>query len=153
MRPLLQFAHRARRLTLRLLRLKTRGVKVMAFNPSGELLLIRNTYGARHHFLLPGGGIERRESPVDAAARELQEETGIQAERLQARATYFSAAEGKNDTIHLFTALATQPPKPCGIEVEEARFFALDALPPNVSAATRRRIEEYRGERPIDGSW
>ena len=149
----IQFLHRCRHLALRLLKLKTQGVKVMAFNPARELLLIRNTYGRRHLFMLPGGGIERGESPADAAARELQEETGIRAEDLEARATYVSGAEGKRDTIYLFTALATQGPKPCGIEVDEARFFALDALPDNVSAATLRRIAEYRGERPIDDRW
>ena len=125
----------------------------MAFNPAGELLLVRNTYGARHLFLLPGGGIERRESPAEAALRELVEETGIRGERLEARATYVSNAEGKNDTIHLFTAQAAQAPRPCGIEVEEARFFPLDALPDNISAATLRRIAEYRGERPVSESW
>lgn len=149
----LQFLHRCRHLALRLLRLKTRGVKVMAFNPAGELLLIRNTYGNRHLFMLPGGGIERRESPAEAAARELEEETGIKAEWLEPRSTYASNAEGKRDTVHLFTALATQIPRPCGIEVEEARFFPLDALPENISAATLRRIAEYRGERPVSECW
>ena len=148
-----QFLHRSRHLALRLLRVKTRGVKVMAFNPAGELLLIRNTYGHSHLFMLPGGGIERRESPAEAAARELAEETGLRAVRLEARSTHMSRAEGRRDTIHLFTALVTEAPKPCGIEVEEARFFALDALPDNVSAATLRRIAECRGEEPIDERW
>lgn len=149
----LHFLHRCRHLALRLLRLKTRGVKVMAFNPAGELLLVRNTYGQSHLFLLPGGGIERRESPAEAAARELKEETGLKAERLEARSTHTSRHEGRRDTIHLFTALATEAPKVCGIEVQEARFFPLDALPDNVSAATLRRIAEYRGERPVTERW
>lgn len=125
----------------------------MAFNPAGELLLIRNTYGRSHLFMLPGGGIERRESPAEAAARELAEETGIRAERLEARSTHHSRAEGRRDTIHLFIARATDAPKPCGVEVAEARFFPLDALPDNISAATLRRIAEYRGERPVGESW
>jgi ADP-ribose pyrophosphatase YjhB (NUDIX family) len=149
----LQFLHNCRRFAARVLRLKTCGVKVMAFNPAGELLLIRNTYGQNHLFMLPGGGIERRETPAAAAARELEEETAIRAERLEAGSTYMSSAEGRRDTIYLFTALATQAPKPCGVEVAEARFFPLDALPDNVSAATLRRIAEYRGERPVDSYW
>lgn len=149
----IQFLHRCRHAALRLFRIRTRGVKVMAFNPAGELLLVRNTYGQRHLFLLPGGGIERRETPAEAAARELKEETGIRAEGLEARAIYFSRAEGRRDSIHLFTALATQAPEPCGIEVEEARFFPLNALPENISAATLRRIAEYRGERLVSESW
>lgn len=149
----LHFLHRCRHLALRLLRLKTRGVKVMAFNPAGELLLIRTTYGHSHLFMLPGGGIERRETPAEAAARELHEEAGVQAERLEARSIHLSRAEGRRDTIYLFTALARETPKPCGIEVQEARFFPLDALPDNVSAATLRRIAEYRGERPASPDW
>jgi ADP-ribose pyrophosphatase YjhB (NUDIX family) len=150
---ILQFLHRCRHAALRLLRIKTRGVKVMAFNPAGELLLIRNTYGHSHLFMLPGGGIERRETPAEAAARELNEEAGLWAERLEARSTHKSRHEGRRDTIHLFTALATEAPKPCGVEVQEARFFPLDALPHNISAATLRRIAEYRGEQPISESW
>ncbi|MGE0178197.1 MAG: NUDIX domain-containing protein [Sphingomonas sp.] len=150
---LLHFLHRCRHLALRILRVKTRGVKVMAFNPAGELLLIRNTYGHSHLFMLPGGGIERRESPSEAAARELEEETGIRAERVEARSTYSSRAEGMRDTIYLFTALAAHTPKPCGIEVQEARFFPLDSLPENVSNATLCRIAEYRGERAISETW
>lgn len=149
----IQLFHRCRHLVLRLLRLRTRGVKIMSFNPAGELLLIRNTYGSRHLFMLPGGGVERGETPAEAALRELEEETGVKAERLEARGIYVSGAEGKRDTIHLFTALASQVPIPCGVEVEEARFFPLDALPENVSPATLRRIAEYRGERPAAGIW
>ena len=125
----------------------------MAFNPAGELLLIRNTYGDRHLFMLPGGGIERGESPAEAAGRELEEETAIKAELLEARAAYVSRTEGRRDMVYLFTALATQAAVPCGVEVEEARFFPLDALPENLSAATARRIAEYRGERPVSESW
>lgn len=149
----LQFLHRCRHLALRLLRLKTHGVKVMAFNAAGELLLIRNTYGHSDLFMLPGGGIERRESPAEAAARELIEETGLRAERLEPRSIHLSNAEGRRDTIHLFTAQTTGAPKPCGIEVQEARFFPLDQLPDNVSTATLRRIAEYRGELPLSASW
>ena len=152
-RAIIQLLHQCRQLALRVLRLKTRGVKVMAFNPEGELLLIRNTYGRSHLFMLPGGGIHRGESPAEAAARELKEETEIEAERLEARATYVSRSEGKRDTIHLFTARAGQAPRPCGIEVQEARFFPLDALPENISKATLRRIAEYVGERPVSERW
>ena len=133
-----------------LLRLKTRGVKVMVFNPAGELLLIRNTYGRSHLFLLPGGGIERRESPAEAAAREVRGGDRDQVERLEASLDPSSRHEGRRDTIHLFTGRHRRARRVAdGVEVEEARFFPLDALPENVSAATLRRIAEYRGERPV----
>ena len=46
-----------RRWTRRVLRLRSRGVKVLLFNARGEVALIRNTYGNRDQFVLPGGGI------------------------------------------------------------------------------------------------
>jgi hypothetical protein len=40
-----------------------------------------------------------------------------------------------------------------GVEIAEARFFPLDALPPSVSPATLRRIAEVRGERAVSAAW
>ena len=145
--------HGIRGLLLRTLRWKTRGVKLMLFNEAGELLLVRNTYHLSHLYLLPGGGIRPFESLESAARREVREEAGVAAERIEPLACYHSEAEGRRDTIHLFTGRTADTPKPDGVEVEEARFFPLDALPANLSPATLRRIAEYRGERPIDGSW
>ena len=70
MNHLLQLGWALRRRVIGALRLRTRGVKVMLFNREGKLLLIRNSYGPTHLFVLPGGGIGRRESPEAAAARE-----------------------------------------------------------------------------------
>ena len=153
MRPLIQAAYVLRRQILSLLRIQTRGVKVMLFNDAGEILLIRNTYGNSRLFVLPGGGIGRREQPEEAAAREVQEELGVRADKLKLIATYRSGAEGKRDTIHLFGATATGDISPDPLELEEAKFFALDALPETVSPATLRRIEELCGDRTIDGRW
>ncbi|HZG09719.1 MAG TPA: NUDIX domain-containing protein [Allosphingosinicella sp.] len=153
MNPLLQIAYRLRKLAYRLLRIRTRGAKVMMFNEGGDILLIRNSYGSTHLFVLPGGGIGRRESPQDAAAREVKEEVGLEVEDLHFVACYSNRSEGRRDTIHLFTARADGRPQADAMEVAEARFFALDALPENTSAATRRRIEEQAGRRVRDGRW
>ena len=58
MRAIIQSAYILRREVLRLLRLRTTGVKVMLFNDADELLLIRNAYGDSGQYLLPGGGID-----------------------------------------------------------------------------------------------
>ena len=78
---------------------------------------------------------------------------GINVERLTPLSVHHSREEGKRDTIHLFSASTDQAPKPDGIEVEVAQFFPLDALPGAVSPATLRRIEEFRGKRPIEAAW
>ena len=153
MRAILQSAFALRRALFALLRLKTTGVKVMLFNDAQELLLIRNGYGDSNVFLLPGGGVSRGESPQAAAIREVREELGVSIEDVEPFWTYESGAEGKRDTIHVFKAKTRDRVQIDDREVLEARFFALNALPEGVSAATRRRIAEVRQERPIDGRW
>ena len=64
---LLDPLYRLQRLVWRVLRLRTRGVKVMLFDQAGALLLVRNTYGRTDLFVLPGGGVHRFEKPEVAA--------------------------------------------------------------------------------------
>jgi 8-oxo-dGTP pyrophosphatase MutT (NUDIX family) len=153
MKDLVQLLYRLRRGLIGLLRLRTRGVKVLLLNAEGELLLIRNSYGNSRAFVLPGGAIRPFEAPAAAALREVREEVGISAERVTQLSVHQSRAEGKRDTIHLFSAYSADTPKPDSFEVGEARFFPFDALPETVSAATLRRIAEFRGERPVDAAW
>ena len=152
-RPALDLLYRLKKRLLRIFRPRTRGVKVMLFNAAGELVLIRNSYGRTDLFVLPGGGIKRREEPEAAARREIREELGFEIEGLDFLSEHANCAGGKNDIVHLFKARVDGAPTPDRFEVEEARFFALDALPEATSAATRRRIEEYLGARAADGSW
>lgn len=149
----MDWGYRARRLLLRVLRLRTRGVKVIAVTPDGSVMLIRNTYGRSDQWTLPGGGLARGETPRQAAARELREETGLHAGAMQPFATYRSVAEGKRDTVHLFVTQVTGTPVPDGREVAEVRAFAPVELPAAVSPATRRRIKEWLGAREVTGRW
>lgn len=150
---ILDLLFRLRRLVLRLLRLKTRGVKVLLLNAGGEILLIRNAYGRTDLWVLPGGGIHRSEKPADAARREIGEELGCGISGLTPLSTHFNGSEGKRDTIHLFRGVAAGTPRADGFEVEEAAFFAADALPDSISPATMRRIDEHLGRRAADGGW
>ena len=147
------FLYRVRRRLWRLFRPSTRGVKVMLFNWAGEVLLVRHTYGNEAHFLLPGGGVRPFEAPTAAAAREVREELSCGVEGLAFVSNHLSTFEGKRDTVHLYRARAAGEVRADGVEVAEARFFALDALPETVSPATLRRIEEYRGVRAASETW
>ena len=153
MKRALDFAYRIQRQLWRWIHPRTRGVKLMLFNEAGEILLIRNSYGRSDQFVLPGGGIRPWEQPEQAARREANEELSCELDQLNAVSTHFSSAEGKRDTISLYTARIMGALKADGFEVEEARFFPVDALPTNISGATLRRIEERTGKRKRDGTW
>lgn len=150
---LLQLAWSARRLLIGLLRLRTEGVKVMLFNPAGEVLLVRNNYGNRKLFVLPGGGVARGEMSLEAAKRELKEEVGVSGAELRFVARFESRSEGKRDTISLFTGTSAEPLRPDPVEIAEAGFFPLSALPAETSAATLRRIAEKESGKAPDATW
>lgn len=153
MNRFLQLGWSLRRRVIGLLRLRTRGVKVMLFDRRGALLLIRNGYGDTGQFVLPGGGIGRREEALAAAQRELAEEVGIAAADLRHLGDYETEAEGKRDHIALFHGTTDQPLRIDGREVSEGGFFPLDDLPETASPATRRRVREWREGGPFGGSW
>jgi ADP-ribose pyrophosphatase YjhB (NUDIX family) len=153
MRELLNLVYRLQKMSWRWLRPRTRGVKVMLFDADGALLLIRNTYGRSDLFVLPGGGIRPFERAEAAASREVREELGLEMDAPTLLTVHRSTSEEKRDTIYLFAARTTGRPQPDRVEVEEAAFFRLEALPATVSPATLRRVDEYRGAAEADGSW
>lgn len=125
----------------------------MLFDDAGSLLLVRHSYGRTDLWMLPGGGIHRGEAPEAAAAREMREELGCGVSDLAPVSVHLAGAEGRRDTVYLFRARPIGPIRPDGVELAEARFFALDALPPNVSPATRRRIAEHQGLMTPSANW
>ncbi|MGE3143595.1 MAG: NUDIX domain-containing protein [Hyphomonadaceae bacterium] len=126
----------------RLTRGTTLGVRALAFDEEGRVLLIRHTY--RAGWFLPGGGVESGESAPDAAARELAEEGGLEAlapPRLVG--FYANHAAFKNDHVALYRFEAWRPCPPLANgEIAERGFFARDALPKGVTRGTLRRLAE-----------
>ncbi len=141
------------RIYWRLTGAKRYGVKVMAFNDAGALLLVRHAYGNSAAWMLPGGAIDRGETAEQAAPRELMEETALVAQQLTLFGHYFTQAEGKQDNVALFTARVEGAPQIDAKELVEARYFPLDALPPETSPATRRRIADWQAGRPGTDRW
>ncbi len=146
MSGLIDRAYALRRWLFKVFDVETHGVKLLVHDDRGRVLLIRNRYGAGH-WLLPGGGVKRGERSLDAARCELREETGLDVDAPSLFARYHSRAEGRRDTIDLFVAKVAGKPVPDRVEVADACFFALIALPDAVSPATTRRIAEWRGTR------
>lgn len=53
---------------------------------------------------LPAGTLEAGEDPMDCAARELQEETGYRAGRLESMGHFYTSPGFTNEIMHVFTA-------------------------------------------------
>lgn len=138
-RLLLRFAHRARHHWRRLAKRPIAGVSVIATDRAGRVLLVRHSYGPGV-WALPGGGLARGEAPEAAAARELREELGCGFAGLEQVATIKETISGAPHTAYIFAGQLAGEPHPDGREVVEARFFAVDALPADLGASSRRRI-------------
>jgi ADP-ribose pyrophosphatase YjhB (NUDIX family) len=125
-----------------LVRPRTRGVKCL-ITDGPRALLVRPSYGARD-WDLPGGFCRRSEAFLDAARREVREEVGIVGGRWVELGELTRRHHGRRETLGLVAvevrapALVVDP-----VELLDARWFELAALPPDRSAlvdhAVRRR--------------
>lgn len=134
---------------------ETLGVKVIVSKGSQALLVRHRLYPKQ--WMLPGGGIKRKETPREAARREMQEELGIVVHSFSdILGVYTNTREGRKDTVAVLIArLYDMPQKEhWSFEIKESRFFNTNDLPPETSPATFRRIAEYQsGKRSINAQW
>lgn len=124
----------------------TLGVRAACFDEAGRIFLVRHTYVPGWH--LPGGGVERGETAIEALIKEMREEGNLEAIADPALFhVYFNARISRRDHVLLYRVQVRQlAERPADREIAEAGFFPLDALPEGVTHATRRRIAELRGE-------
>jgi ADP-ribose pyrophosphatase len=75
-------------------------------SPDPEIVLIRQYRYAAEDFLyeVPAGRLNHNELPEDCARRELREETGYSADRLERLTTIFTTPGFTDERIHLFLA-------------------------------------------------
>ena len=135
----LRAAHALRKRWWRLAQVRLQGSRVLAFDARGQLLLIRHSYGSGT-WMLPGGGIARREDPLDAALRELAEEVGLTLADPRCFAVVDEPLYGTTNRVHLFTGRAKGVLAIDGREIIEAAFFAPHSLPADLSPALARGL-------------
>lgn len=130
----------------------TLGVRIAAFARDGTVGLVRHTY--LPGWYLPGGGVEPGEPAIEAARRELREETGLDLPGdavVALHGAYWNRAASRRDHVLLFVVRDVEPPPPPrpSLEIAEAGFFPPAALPGATTPATRARLREIAtGEAP-----
>jgi ADP-ribose pyrophosphatase YjhB (NUDIX family) len=96
----------------------------------GRVLLIRQSY--RRHWGLPGGLLQRREHPSDAARREIFEEVGIEVKLISEPAVVIDADPKRIDIVYrarpMREADADQV-RPSSVEIVEVEWFLPTELP------------------------
>lgn len=139
----------------RVVKPRTLGVRSLVLDGNDRVALVKHTYIAGWH--LPGGGVKKREGFDAGLARELREEVGLHVfttERVLG--IYHNLREAKDDHVVVFVTrvpAGTAVTAADALEIAEAAWFAIDALPADVSPATARRIAEYRAGAMGSGDW
>lgn len=152
MNALVSFAHPLRKIYWHIFRPKTFGVKVVIYTPDRtKVLLVQHRYGSGQ-LMLPGGAIERGEPEEAAARREVIEELNVEIDDVRLRHVFRTNAEGKQDTVFLFTAVCRGEPVANPAELAAVVFCALDELPDATSSATRRRLDEIAADQ-FSNTW
>lgn len=136
-----------------LLGASTVGVRTLVVDHRQRILLVKHTYMPDWHF--PGGGVSRGEPAKIAAIRELREEAAVVSSgEVELYGLYFHKVMGVNDYVALYvvkqfhqTAAKISP------EIAEVQWFDLNKLPADLSASTRKRLDEYFLHHPKIDQW
>lgn len=100
---------------------------------------------------LPGGAIEKNESPADAAVREAREESGytITLEKFVGRYLCQSIYSAGDQLTHVFRArVVGGAAKHFGLETTGLRWFPVNALPRSLEPLQRQMIADALADLP-----
>ncbi|MBM7585498.1 ADP-ribose pyrophosphatase YjhB (NUDIX family) [Bacillus pakistanensis] len=114
------------------------GVFASVIDEEDRILCVKINYGSGN-WTLPGGHLEKNESPIDGVKREVYEETGFLVE-IDYLISLYSAPE-KDDLVLLFKARIIQKAEfvPNG-EIEQIAFFDKGDLPKEMHPWNMKRI-------------
>jgi len=90
---------------------------------------------------LPGGGLERGETPWQGVIREVKEEVGLDAEVIKLQGVYSKAFE--DDIILSFVCRKVGGKLTLSDEADDIKYFSIDELPINTVPRHIERIKDF----------
>lgn len=120
------------------------GGGVVFLNRKNQILLVKASY--KDNWLLPGGIVDKNESPKEAAAREAQEEIGIKVRKLKLVSVFWGIDKEYDDDYLTFDFYGgvikkEEDVKIDGDEIIDFRFVSINKLEKFVSPGTKTRID------------
>ncbi|MBU4369324.1 NUDIX hydrolase [Patescibacteria group bacterium] len=117
----------------------TIGIFGIITNKKNEVLLVhRNDYDLWN---LPGGGLEKGETPWDGLIREVKEETGLDVEVSKLLGVY--SKPQKNEIVFNFKCGVVGGELTLNEEASDIRYFDIQNIPKNTSLKHVERIHDY----------
>lgn len=124
---------------------KHSGSGVVFFNKSKEILLVKPVY--KEVWILPGGVVEKSESPRMAAVREVKEEIGLHIKNLQMVCLDWKSQDIYDNYQFIFYGGALSKKQIAKIvlqnrELSEYKFFSVNRANVLLSQAMARRLKK-----------
>lgn len=128
------------------------GTVAIVEDAQGRVLLVRHSYSRGWN--LPGGGVARSEPPAAAILRELKEEVGLMRSAAPQFIGIFTRRTGwATNVIVVYRVRDAEIAFKPNWEIREILFADPNALPPDATYGTRRRLAELVSGAPPSPYW
>ena len=100
---------------------------MLAFDENEKVILVKqHRFPLGYVLEIPAGTLEKRESPVKCAFRELEEETGYRAKKMSPLITFYPSIGYNTEVIHCF--LATGLKKISDLKLDDDEILSVEKI-------------------------